>query len=210
MTINRKAFFATIKSTLFNGRFSTDQVAGIDAILDQFEGCDPRWTAYALATAYHETGGKMTAVVENLNYSAKGLRVTFTKYFSVSDAARYARKPEAIANRAYANRMGNGPENSGDGWRFRGRGLVQCTGRDNYRKYGIEENPEKALDPEFAVHMMYDGMTAGKYTGKSLSDYFDATKTDWVGARRIINGTDKADKIAGEAKAFYAAIKAAV
>lgn len=210
MTINRKAFFATIKSTLFNGRFTPNQVTGIDAILDQFEGCDPRWTAYALATAYHETGGKMTAVVENLNYSAKGLRVTFPKYFSVSDAARYARKPEAIANRAYANRMGNGPEASGDGWRFRGRGLVQCTGRDNYRKYGIEENPEKALDPEFAVHMMYDGMTAGKYTGKSLSDYFGSTKTDWVGARRIINGTDKADKIAGEAKAFYTAIKAAL
>jgi len=210
MTINRKAFFATIKSTLFNGRFTTDQVTGIDAILDQFEGCDPRWTAYALATAYHETGGKMTAVVENLNYSAKGLRVTFPKYFSVSDAARYARKPEAIANRAYGNRMGNGPESSGDGWKYRGRGLVQITGKDNYEKYGIANSPEEALKLEVAVNITFDGMVNGRFTGKKLSDYFDATKTDWVGARRIINGTDKADKIAGEAKAFYAAIKAAL
>lgn len=208
MTINRKAFFATIKTTLFNGRFTTDQVAGVDAILDQFEGCDPRWTAYALATAYHETGGKMTAISENLNYSAKGLRTTFPKYFSVADAARYARKPEAIANRAYANRMENGPESSGDGWRYRGRGLVQITGKANYKRYGIDDIPEDALKPDVAVSIMYDGMVNGRFTGKKLSDYFNAKESDWVDARRIINGTDKAEKIAGEAKAFYSAIKA--
>lgn len=210
MTINRKIFFTSIKSTLFNGRFTPSQVAGIDAILDKFETCDPRWTAYALATAYHETGGKMTAIIENLNYSAKGLRATFPKYFSVAEAARYAREPEAIANRAYANRMGNGPESSGDGWRFRGRGICQCTGKDNYEKYGIADNPDKALEAEFAVSIMFDGMVNGRFTGKALSDYFNECKTDWVGARRIINGTDKAAKIAGEAETFYAAIRASL
>jgi len=207
--MNRKIFFDTVKPGLFNGRYSTDQVVGMDAILDKFEGCDPRWTAYALATAYHETGGKMTAISENLNYSAKGLRATFPRYFSVADASRYQRKPEAIANRAYGNRMGNGPESSGDGWKYRGRGLVQITGKDNYEKYGIDDSPEDALKPEVAVNIMYDGMVNGRFTGKKLGDYFNANGTDWVNARRIINGTDKAAKIAEEAKAFYAALKAA-
>ncbi|AKF13579.1 chitinase [Sinorhizobium phage phiN3] len=209
--MDRKKFFDAIRDNplLFNGRLSSEQVVGISAILNRMEKLDARWLAYALATAFHETGGRMVPIMENLNYSAKGLRATFPKYFNLADAAKYERKPQAIANRAYGNRMGNGPEASGDGWLMRGRGLVQLTGRDNYRKYGIENNPDKALEPDFAVAIMFDGMTSGAYTGKKLSDYFNDTKTDWVGARRIINGTDKAEKIAGEAKAFYAAIIAA-
>lgn len=70
---------------------------------------------------------------ENLNYSAEGLQKTFKKYFPDSNIAwRYARQPSAIANRAYANRMGNGPEASGDGWKYRGRGAIQCTGKTTY------------------------------------------------------------------------------
>ncbi|MCZ4089062.1 hypothetical protein O3W52_02990 [Ensifer psoraleae] len=206
--MNRKIFFDTVRTSLFNSRLSADQVKGIEAIISKFEKLDARWLAYALATAYHETGGKMVPVSENLNYSAKGLRVTFPKYFSVADAERYARKPQAIANRAYANRNGNGPESSGDGWRYKGRGLVQITGRDNYAKYGIADDPDKALKPDVATAILFDGMTSGKFTGKKLSDYF-GVGTDWVGARAIINGTDKADKIAREAKLFYAAILAA-
>lgn len=207
--MNRKAFFENIKQPLFSGRFTAEQVKGIDAILDKFEKLDPRWLAYALATAYHETGGKMVAVSENLNYSAKGLRVTFPKYFTAADALKYERKPGAIANRAYANRMGNGPESSGDGWRWRGRGICQITGRDNYRTYGIEDDPDKALQPDIAVRILFDGMIHGRFTGKKLSDYFGPVVTDWKGARRIINGVDRAEKIAGEAKQFYAAILAA-
>lgn len=207
--MNRQIFFDTIRASLFSNRLSADQVKGIEAIISKSEKLDPRWLAYALATAYHETGGRMVPVSENLNYSAKGLRVTFPKYFTADDALKYQRKPQAIANRAYANRMGNGPESSGDGWTFRGRGLVQVTGRDNYRTYGIENDPDKALQPDIAVGMLFDGMTSGRFTGKKLSDYFGPVVTDWKGARRIINGTDKSDKIAGEAKQFYAAILAA-
>lgn len=205
--MNRKALFDTIKTTLFGGRLTQEQVKGIDSILNTMEKLDPRWLAYALATAYHETGGKMVPVNENLNYSAKGLRVTFPKYFTAADALKYERKPQAIANRAYADRMGNGSEASGDGWKYRGRGLVQITGKDNYVKYGIADDPDKALQPDIAVAILFDGMVSGKFTGKKLSDYF-GLGTDWVGARKIINGTDKADKIAGEAKQFYAAILA--
>jgi putative chitinase len=207
--MNRTAFFDNIRQSLFNGRMTTDQVKGITAIIDKMEKLDPRWLAYALATAYHETGAKMVPVEENLNYSAAGLRATFPRYFSVADAERYARKPEAIANRAYANRMGNGSETSGDGWRWKGRGIVQLTGRDNYAKYGIERTPDKAMDASVSVTILMDGMTAGKFTGKKLSEYFDGTRTDWVGARRIVNSTDKAETIAAEAKLFYAAIRAA-
>lgn len=206
--MDRKIFFDNIKHTLFDGRFTAEQVQGIDAILNKMEKLDKRWTAYALATAYHETGRKMQAINENLNYSAKGLRATFPKYFNATQAAEYARKPEAIANRAYGSRMGNGPESSGDGWKYRGRGICQVTGRDNYKKYGIEDNPDKALETEMSVAIMFDGMTSGKFTGKKLSDYFNKS-TDWVNARRIINGLDKADKVAAEAKKFHAALVAA-
>ena len=78
---------------------------------------------------------ELRATTENLNYSANGLLKTFPKYFNAVTAQQYARKPQKIANRVYANRMGNGNEASGDGWRFRGRGLIQLTGRSNYQAY---------------------------------------------------------------------------
>lgn len=73
---------------------------------------------------------------ENLNYSAERLMVVFPRYFRGVDVNLYARKPELIANRVYANRMGNGNEQSGDGWRYRGRGLIQLTGKNNYAAFG--------------------------------------------------------------------------
>jgi putative chitinase len=86
------------------------------------------------AQTSHETG-EFTLFEENLNYSKEGLLKTFGKYFNETTAAQYARNPEKIANRVYANRMGNGDEESGDGWRFRGRGAIQLTGRFNYQKF---------------------------------------------------------------------------
>lgn len=83
-----------------------------------------------LAQVGHESAN-LTARVENLNYSSTGLRATFPKYFNPAQAAAYARKPQAIASRAYANRMGNGNEASGDGWTYRGKGLIMITGRRN-------------------------------------------------------------------------------
>lgn len=86
--------------------------------------------AHFLTQIHHESGLK--PISENLNYSAKGLRKTFGDYFTDLEAIKYQRKPEMIANRVYANRMGNGNEASGDGWKFRGRGLLQNTGKNQY------------------------------------------------------------------------------
>ncbi|TIX88635.1 hypothetical protein [Rhizobium sp. P44RR-XXIV] len=204
-------FFAAVRLSLFEGRLSATQVRGIEAILCAWkvQPFDSRWLAYMLATVYHETGGTMCAVSENLNYSVAGLQATFPKYFTAAQAAVCARQPPRIANRAYANRMGNRDEASGDGWRYRGRGLVQITGRDNYAKYGIVDNPDMAIDPVKAIEILFDGMINGRFTGKKLADYFSATVTDWIGARKIINGTDRAADIAGYAKKFAAVVEAA-
>jgi putative chitinase len=100
-----------------------------------FDGMTPLRLAHFLAQCDHESGG-FKHTVENTNYSSKGLLATFGKRFQ-GVAEQYARKPEAIANRAYADRLGNGNEASGDGNRFKGRGYIQLTGRDNYNRAGM-------------------------------------------------------------------------
>lgn len=210
--MDRAAFFAGVRAPLFGGRLSQAQVSGMDAILDEWQASgltDERWLAYMLATAHLETGQAMQPVEENLNYSAAGLRRGFARYFTEAEARAYARNPQRIANRAYANRIGNGDEASGDGWRFRGRGLVQITGRANYRTYGIEDTPEKALEDRTAIKIMFHGMTRGTFTGHKLSDHFTPSKTDWVSARQIINGLDKAASVAAAGRDFMAALTAA-
>lgn len=87
--------------------------------------------SHFLAQVHHESGG-FKAKEENLNYSESGLLKIFSKYFNQSNAKQYARKPQMIANRVYANRMGNGSEQSGEGWKYRGRGYIQLTGKNNY------------------------------------------------------------------------------
>jgi len=91
--------------------------------------------AHFIGQTAHESGG-FTSLKENLNYSAKGLCSTWPKRFpDINSANPYNRSPEKIANKVYANRMGNGPESSGDGWTFRGKGLIQLTGKENYEKF---------------------------------------------------------------------------
>ena len=100
-----------------------------------FYKLSPDRAAHFFAQTAHESGG-FKAFSENLNYSAKGLRGIFGKYFPTDAMARaYERQPQKIANRVYANRMGNGPESSGDGWLFRGRGALQLTGRETYQAF---------------------------------------------------------------------------
>jgi putative chitinase len=105
---------------------------------DKFGINTPLRVTHFLAQCWHESGA-LSAVEENMNYSAKRLLVVFPKYFDVTRAQRYAGKPQMIANRVYANRMGNGNEDSGDGWRFRGRGIIGTTGRANYKEYADSE-----------------------------------------------------------------------
>jgi len=113
--------------------------------------------AMFLSQLAHESGN-FRFVVENLNYSADALRRVFGKYFPTEELAnQYARQPERIANLVYANRMGNGDEASGDGWKYRGRGLIQLTGKNNYASFSMQADnnaliePELVAEPELAV-----------------------------------------------------------
>jgi putative chitinase len=128
--------------------------------LPEYDIDTPKRVAAFMAQCGHESGG-FTLMQENLNYSAKGLVGTFKKYFPTeADAKPYERKPQMIANRVYANRMGNGDEASGEGWYFRGRGIVQITGKNNYTKCSqslfennvLVENPDLLLESEYAIH----------------------------------------------------------
>lgn len=91
-------------------------------------------------------------------------------------------------------------------WPYIGRGFVQITWKENYAKYGIADTPEKALEMDTAIYIMFDGMIKGIFTGKKLADYFHLNRADWRGARRIINGMDRADLIGGYGKMFYNAL----
>lgn len=129
----------------------------MNTVLPNFGIDTPLRKAHFLSQLAHESGG-LKYSEENLNYSAKALRSVFGKYFKTNEIAeQYARLPERIANRVYANRMGNGSEISGDGWKFRGRGLIQLTGKDNYQNFakafGIDcvNNPDLILEPEIAI-----------------------------------------------------------
>ena len=120
----------------------------LNDILPDFEINTPKRVAAFLAQCGHESAG-FSVLKENLNYSAEGLNKIFKKYFPTLESAQpYARQPEKIANKVYANRMGNGDEASGDGWRYRGRGPIQLTGKDNYRAFANDyfEDPQTLLD----------------------------------------------------------------
>ena len=112
--------------------------------------------AMFLAQLHHESAG-FTSLNENLNYSAKGLLTTFPKYFNEQKANECERKPQAIANIVYSNRMGNGDTTSGEGYTYRGRGYIQLTGKNNYRLYGellnidLIDEPDLLLDKNIAI-----------------------------------------------------------
>jgi putative chitinase len=106
----------------------------LEQCLPDYDINTPRRVAAFVAQCAHESGG-FRFLTENLNYRAESLVKTWPRYFNASNANSYARNPQRIANRAYADRMGNGNEASGDGWRFCGRGLIQLTGRSNYQAF---------------------------------------------------------------------------
>lgn len=121
-----------------------------DTIL-KFELTTSLRLAHFLAQASHESGG-FKLVKENLNYGAKGLIGTFKKYFPTEQKALlYERKPEKIANLVYGERMGNGPEPTGDGFKFRGRGFIQLTGRNNYIEFSKAVNEDLTLNPDLVA-----------------------------------------------------------
>jgi putative chitinase len=147
----------------------------------------PQRQAMFLSQLAHESGN-FQFTSENLNYSADALRRVFGKYFPTdAEAQEYARQPERIANRVYANRMGNGDESSGDGWKYRGRGLIQLTGKDNYAAFSLEaknnalQNPDLVAEPEMAVE------SAGWFWATNRLNQI-ADTGDVKAVRRRVNG----------------------
>ncbi len=127
----------------------------------------PIRAAHFFAQTAHETGG-FKAFSENLNYSSQGLQGIFGKYFPGNLEESYARQPEKIANRVYASRMGNGDEASGDGWKYRGRGALQLTGKSNYQAFAdYLKKPEIMDTPD---------LVATTYAFESAMFFFDRNK----------------------------------
>lgn len=128
----------------------------LNTALERFQINTPERVAHFLAQIGHESAG-LSHIAENLNYSAAGLLATFPGHFTQAEAEEYQHQIMAIANRVYANRYGNGDEASGDGWLYRGRGLIQLTFKDNYRAAGpalavdLIHNPDILLNPEYAA-----------------------------------------------------------
>lgn len=200
---DRKAFFGAIRSSIFGGRMGRTQVAGCEAILDAWEaragGGDPRRLAYMLATAFHETAATMQPVRETL---------------APTDAAAAARLESAWRRGRLGAVATPYWRADGEGRHWLGRGLVQLTHRENYEKMSRETGidlvaaPERAMEPAVAVAILFTGMEKGLFTGRRLADYFTASRADWVNARRIINGLDRAAQVSAYGHAFHRALAA--
>lgn len=148
--------------------------------------------AHFLSQAGHESGGfKITT--ENLNYSAKGLRGIFGKYFPTDEiAAQYERKPEKIANKVYANRMGNGDEASGEGYKFRGRGFIQLTGKENYTSFDKTVDDDILANPDLVATKYPLASAAWFWNKNGLNAIADTGVTDDVATKitkRVNGGT---------------------
>jgi putative chitinase len=161
--------------------------AALEQLLDDYEINTPQRVAAFVAQCAHESGN-FVFIKENLNYKAASLMKTFGKYFPTADiAAQYANKPERIANRVYANRMGNGDEASGDGWRYCGRGLIQLTGRDNYTFFaGSMDIPVEEAAEYLATFEGAAQSACWFWETNNLNRYADSG--DIKGLTRAING----------------------
>lgn len=147
------------------GHIPDSVIAQIPDTAARFNITTPLRLAHFLAQCGHESGG-FNAVNENLNYGAKGLRGIFSKYFPTDALAlQYERKPEKIANRVYSSRMGNGNEVSGEGWKFRGRGYIQLTGKSNYSNF------DKTVDDDIITN---PDLVATKYPLASAAFFFNS------------------------------------
>jgi len=185
------AFFNAVRASLYAGSLNTAQINSLEAIgqaWEQYGDGDRHKLAYILATAHHETG------------AFKWLREIWgpTK-----------------AQKGYEGRADLGNNQTGDGRKFAGRGFVQLTGRRNYadwsKRMGLDllKEPDLVMSPAVAARILVQGSMLGTFTGKKLHDYINSDALDWADARRVINGTDKAELIAGYARLFLAALVAA-
>ena len=133
------------------GHIPDNVIAQIPEVMEKFKIDTAVKLSHFLAQCGHESGG-FKVVNENLNYGAKGLLTIFKKYFPTEDKAKlYERKPEKIANLVYGGRMGNGAEATGEGYKFRGRGYIQLTGKDNYVAFGKAINEDLTANPDLVA-----------------------------------------------------------
>ncbi len=161
---------------------------GIVETFDTFDINTPERMAMFLAQTAHESGN-FAFTQENLNYRAASLSKIWPKKFPADIAAQYERNPEKIANRAYASRMGNGDEASGDGYRYRGRGLIQLTGKDNYRHCGEALGRDLVAEPDLVADNPYAVLSAGWFWDtRKLNQWADKKDVKTV-TKRINGGT---------------------
>ena len=181
-----------MKIEKLKGHIPDAVLAQIPDTVAKFDLGTPLRLAHFLAQCGHESGG-FKAVVENLNYGAKGLVGTFKKYFPTEAAALpYERKPEKIANRVYANRMANGDEASGDGFRFRGRGYIQLTGRANYTSFNKFVDEDVVASPDLVATKYPLLSAAWFFHSNGLHKLADGGATDTVVTtvtKRVNGGT---------------------
>ncbi len=181
-----------LKLEKLKGHIPDAVIAMIPDTAAKFQINTPLRLAHFLAQCGHESGGfKVTS--ENLNYSAKGLMGIFKKYFPTQQLAEaYQRQPQKIANKVYANRMANGDEGSGDGFKFRGRGYIQLTGKDNYTQFGKAIGEDIASNPD-VVSGKYALLSAAWFWSKNgLNKLADGGSTDAVVTsitKRVNGGT---------------------
>ena len=161
--------------------------APVAAAMRRFGINTARRQAAFLAQIGHESGS-LARVEENLNYTAKRLLEIFPRHFTAETAKAFERKPERIANLVYANRIGNGPEESGDGWRFRGRGLIQVTGRANYAEMQVQLGVPLLAQPELLAQPAAAALSAAAFWHtRGLNALADAGQFEAI-TRRVNGG----------------------
>lgn len=201
------AFFDAVRGPLFGGSLSSPQVYGTVAILDRALAVRTplRHLAYMLATAFHETAATMQPILETRNAKDKANP-------SIDLAIKRLDNSFAAGKLPWVSKPYWRKDADGKSWL--GRGLVQLTHKVNYVRVGkmigvdLATDPDRAMDPGIAISIMFFGMTRGDFTGRPLSDYLDGSTPDYFNARRVINGTESARKVAGYAERFEQALVA--
>jgi putative chitinase len=201
--------FPKVNLEKLRGKISDSIIEQIPSVMEKFKIDTSLRLAHFLSQCAHESG-KFSLVYENLNYTKSGLQSIFPRYFPGNLAESYAKRPEMIASRVYGNRMGNGAEQTKDGWKFRGRGYIQLTGKENYKLFDgfVEEN---ILEDPDLVATKYPLLSAAWFFHRAgLNEISDKGATDSVitaVTKRINGGTNGLEDRKKYFKEFYNLLK---
>jgi len=177
----------SLANTLAKLKIDVQWVEPLEEVFHRYEINTPARQAAFIGQCAHESANFRT-LEENLNYSAEGLMKTWPSRFPTLEVAKpYHRNPEKIANRVYGGRMGNGTEETGDGWLYHGRGLIQLTGKDNYTLAGDALGMDFVHSPDYVLVPKYAALTAGWYWNKRQLNK-EADAKDYTGMTKKING----------------------